>query len=87
MKKTLLSIVLLGAGILAYAQEKVPVSKHQPSAFFYETLPHARSMGQDVYVDETKEPALAQASPAAEEELDRLSQSGRNVVLRYGRER
>lgn len=69
MKKTILSIVLLGAGVLAYAQEKVPVSKHQPSAFFYETLPYARSMGQDVYVDETKEPALAQASPAEEEDL------------------
>lgn len=69
MKKIILSILLIGAGIPALAQQKVPVTKQQPSAFFFETLPYARSMGQDIYVDETKVPAQPQAAPAADEEL------------------
>jgi hypothetical protein len=65
MKKILTLIVLTSAFLYAQAQEKVPNTPFQHSEYFLESLQHARSMGQDVYVDEDVQPAAPQATPIA----------------------
>ena len=65
MKKILtLSLLLAGFSLPAYMQDRVPVEPYQPSEYFFETLSRARSMGRDIYVDDTNIPA-PQAAPAA----------------------
>lgn len=65
MKKILTIIVLTSAFLYAQAQEKVPNTPFKHSDIFLESLKNARSMGQDVYVDETVRPNAPQAVPAA----------------------
>jgi hypothetical protein len=66
MKKILTFIVIASAFLYAQAQEKVPNTPFQHSEYFLESLKNARSMGQDVYVDETVKPSVPKAAPAAQ---------------------
>jgi len=72
MKKILTIIVLTSAFLYAQAQEKVPNTPFKHSDYFIESLQNARSMGQDVYVDETVVPSVKLAAPTtktADEEM------------------
>ena len=66
MKKILTFIVIASAFLYAQAQEKVPNTPFQHSEYFLESLKNARSMGQDVYVDETVKPSVPKAAPSAQ---------------------
>lgn len=66
MKKTLTIAIVFGACMFAYAQKPLATTPYPGhSQHFLESLKHARSMGQDVYVDDTDIPEAPQQAPAA----------------------
>ncbi|MBR0194888.1 MAG: hypothetical protein IJQ32_01390 [Paludibacteraceae bacterium] len=68
MKKIVtLTIVLCGMGMVN-AQKQLPATPYVHSDYFLEMLPGARSMGQDIYVNEAEEIAAPQAAPAAKQD-------------------
>lgn len=59
------AIVLSGVSVLAQAQEQLPTTPFRHSEVFLESLEGARSMGQDIYVEDNPTQAAPMAAPAA----------------------
>ena len=59
------AIVLSGVSVLAQAQEQLPTTPFRHSEVFLESLEGARSMGQDIYVEDNPTQAVPMAAPAA----------------------
>lgn len=59
------AIVLSGVSVLAQAQEQLPSTPFRHSEVFLESLEGARSMGQDIYVEDNPTQAAPMAAPAA----------------------